>query len=99
MNYRTPIEEMRADYPRKRALVEGRPRPPHDPTTGSTNLLSVGVPVVLLHGVGGSGGYTDEIITFGLLGGLVVGLTFLSFRGARNKKKKGRSRNRRGRNR
>ncbi len=56
-------------------------------------------PGLLLHGVGGGGGYTDEIITFGLLGGLVVGLTLLSFLGARNKKGKGRSRNRRGRRR
>lgn len=49
--------------------------------------LSVGVPAILLHGADGSGGYTDEIITFGLLGGLVVGITLLAFRGARNKKK------------
>ncbi len=53
------------------------------------SVLSVGVPAILLHGADGSGGYTDEIITFGLLGGLVVGITLLAFRGARNKKKNG----------
>ena len=97
--YWTTIEKIRQNYSRLRALLDGRYRSSRNASTGGTSLLSVGVPVVLLHGVGGSGGYTDEIITFGLLGGLVVGLVFLSFRGARNKKKKGRPRNRRGRNR
>ncbi|MDA1256401.1 MAG: hypothetical protein O3C10_00940 [Chloroflexi bacterium] len=61
-------------------------------------LLSAGVPAILLHGAGGVGGWVDELITFGLLGGLVIGLVLLSFRGARNKNKrrnrrdKGRSR-------
>lgn len=50
--------------------------------------MSEYIPSILLHGVGGGAGYTDEIITFGLLGGLVVGLTLLSFRGARNKNRK-----------
>ena len=61
--------------------------------------MSEYIPAILLHGVGGGGGYWDEIITFGLLGGLVVGLTFLSFRGARNKNKKKRAGNRRGKRR
>jgi len=61
--------------------------------------MSEYIPAILLHGVGGGGGYLDEIITFGLLGGLVVGLTFLSFRGARNKNKKKRPGNRRGKRR
>ncbi len=99
MNYRTPIDGLCLVYSRARALLNGIHRSQRDASAGGTSLLSVGVPVVLLHGVGGGGGYTDEIITFGLLGGLVVGLTFLSFRGARNKNKKNRRRNRRGRNR
>jgi hypothetical protein len=45
------------------------------------------IPTTLLHGASGAGGYTDEIITFGLLGGLVVGLTLLAMRSARNKNK------------
>jgi hypothetical protein len=61
--------------------------------------MSEYIPSILLHGVGGGAGYTDEIITFGLLGGLVVGLTLLSFRGARNKNRKKRPGNRRGRRR
>jgi len=49
--------------------------------------MSNGIPVILLHGEGGGGGYIDEIITFGLLGALVVALTLLAMRRARNKNK------------
>lgn len=75
-----------------------RVRPIADEMRNRTPMFSAGVPVILLHGVGGSEGYTDEIITFGLLGGLVVGLTLLAFRGARTKNKR-RPRARRGRRR
>lgn len=62
-------------------------RPARRGSPHGMGVLSAGVPVILLHGVGGGGGFLDEIITFGLLGGLVVGLVLLSLRGARNKKK------------
>jgi hypothetical protein len=55
-----------------------------------------GIPVILLHGGGGE--YTDEVITFGLLTALVVALTLLAMRRARNKNKK-QSRTHRGRRR
>jgi len=99
MNYRTPIKGLRSRFYRIRLLLDGRYGPSGHGSPGGISAFSLGVPVVLLHGVDGSGGYRDEIITFGLLGGLVLGLVFLSFRGARNKKKKSRARNRRGRNR
>jgi len=48
-------------------------------------VMSNGIPGILLHGGGGE--YTDEIITFGLLGALVVALTLLAMWRARNKNK------------
>lgn len=44
-----------------------------------------GIPALLLHGVSSDGGIRDEIITFGLLASLVVGLAILAFRRGRNK--------------
>ncbi|HIF11807.1 MAG TPA: hypothetical protein EYQ82_02065 [Dehalococcoidia bacterium] len=88
MNYHAPIKPMRIASATAWGLLNRRHRSLNK-GHGGTSLLSVGVPGVLLHG---AGGYTDEIITFGLLVGLVVGLTFLSFRGARNKKNRDRSR-------
>jgi hypothetical protein len=42
----------------------------------------------LAHTIGGSGGFLDEIISFGLIGAIVAGLLFLSYLGKKNKKKR-----------
>lgn len=82
----------------KRGFVDKKYRSHQATLRRETHLLSIGTPMPLLHGLTG-GGYLDEIITLGLLAGLVIGLTFLSFRGTRNKNKKIRRRNKRGRKR
>ena len=82
----------------KRGFVEKKHRSHQTSLKRETHLLSIGTPIPLLHGLTG-GGYLDEIITLGLLAGLVIGLTFLSFRGTRNKNKKIRRRNKQGRKR
>ena len=73
------------------------PRLERDSPVHGTSVFSVGAPAILLHGVGGGGGFLDEIAAFGLLGLLIAGLVFLSFRGARkkNKNKTGSRRSRR----
>ena len=82
MNYRTPIKGLRSRFYRIRLLLDGRYGPSGHGSPGGISAFSLGVPVVLLHGVDGSGGYRDEIITFGLLGfafapywQLVIGMT------------------------
>ncbi|MCH7642281.1 MAG: hypothetical protein IIC30_03280 [Chloroflexi bacterium] len=73
------------------------PRSERDGPVHGTSVFSVGAPAILLHGVGGGGGFLDEIAAFGLLGLLIGGLVFLSFRGARNKNKDKPGSRRRGR--
>ena len=63
------------------------PRSERDGPVHGTSVFSVGAPAILLHGVGGGGGFLDEIAAFGLLGLLIAGLVFLSFGGARDQKK------------
>ncbi|MFW6174408.1 MAG: hypothetical protein ACOC5K_01385 [Chloroflexota bacterium] len=53
-------------------------------------------PPIVLHVVGG-GGWWDEIITLGILGGLVASLVVLSFMSTRTKKGRARRSRRKGR--
>lgn len=98
MNDGTPVGRPHTPTRPGRMPLSGAPLSARGSSPHEMGVLSAGVPVILLHGVSGGSGYLDEIITFGLLAGLVVGLVLLSFRGARNKNK-GKARNRRGRRR
>ena len=52
------------------------PRSERDSPVYGTSVFSVGAPAILLHGVGGGGGFLDEIAAFGLLGLLIAGGCF-----------------------
>ena len=58
--------------------------------------MSTGIPSFFLHGASGGEGYTDEIITFELLVGLVIGMALLVMWRARKNKNSKKPRNRRG---
>jgi Na+/melibiose symporter-like transporter len=55
---------------------------------GLQSTLLSGLPAPLLHGVSGSSGFWDEIVSFGLMGAVVVVLGLFTFFGRRRRGKR-----------